>query len=147
MKTVDRNVPGIIHRLVIGLVWFACGSLTVSAASTVPPHLTQHSIQIDATALNPPTWWQVPGFTPMIMTLDPESTEAFRTTDSRELKLKPGKYRFGTFTFDFPFAVTTDGVLDYAKALDQCVNGRGTRTLTVTCSRTQPYGGTPDYKY
>jgi hypothetical protein len=89
--------------------------------------------------------WQVPGKTPMIMTLDPDSTDALRTTAPYELKLKPGSYRFGTFTFDFPFVVTLEGVLDFAPSLDQCVSGRGTQKLTVTCSRTQPYGGQRDY--
>lgn len=129
------------------VVMFPWGSTVTAAGTTTPPHLTEHMIKIDATALNPPTWWQVPGYTPMIMTLDPESTEAYRTTQSRELKLKPGTYRFGTFTFDFPFTITINGVLEYAKALDQCVSGRGTQTLTVTCSRMQPYGGQRDYKY
>jgi hypothetical protein len=112
-----------------------------------PPaaYTKEHTITIDATALTPPTWWQVPGVTTMIMTLDPDSTEALRTTTSHELKLKPGTYRFGTFTFDFPFVVTLEGVLDFAPSLDQCVSGRGTQRLVVRCSRTQPYGGQPDY--
>lgn len=117
---------------------------------TAPPpgaHLKEYPITIDATALTPPTWWQVPGVTPMIMTLDPESTEAFKTTAPQVLKLKPGTYRFGTFTFDFPFVVTLEGVLDFAPSLDQCVSGRGTQRLVVTCSRTQPYGGQRDYDY
>jgi hypothetical protein len=105
----------------------------------------EYPITIDATALNPPTWWQVPGVTPMIMTMDPDSTEAHKTTVPHELKLKPGAYRFGTFTFDFPFLVTLDGVIEFAPSLDQCVAGRGTQKLTVHCSRTQPYGGKPDY--
>ena len=61
------------------------------------------------------------------------------------LTLKPGRYRFGTFTFDFPFVLTLEGVLDFSSSLDQCVEGRGSRTLTVRCSRTQPYGGEPEY--
>ena len=116
-------------------------------AAGPPPTLysKEYTITIDATALKPPTWWQVPGVTPMIMTMDPDTTEAYRTTAARELKLKPGNYRFGTFTFDFPFVVTLEGVLDYARSLDQCVGGRGTQKLTVRCSRTQPYSGKPEY--
>jgi len=125
--------------------------LAAGAAPAAGPPSTlyskEYTITIDATALKPPTWWQVPGVTPMIMTMDPETTEAYRTTVTRELTLKPGSYRFGTFTFDFPFMVTLDGNLEYAKSLDQCVTGRGTKTLTVRCSRTQPYGGQPDYNY
>jgi HEAT repeat protein len=106
--------------------------LALSAWAAPPaPYSKEYTITIDATALNPPTWWQVPGVTPMIMTLDPDSTDAFRTTAPRDLRLKPGTYRFGTFTFDFPFAVTLEGTLDYAKGLDQCVSGRGTNVLPV----------------
>jgi hypothetical protein len=119
------------------------------AAEAAPPaaYTREHAIVFDATALTPPTWWQVPGVTPMIMTLDPESSDAYRTTDRRELKLKPGQYKFGTFTFDFPFTVSLDGKVDFAKSLDQCVEGRGTQTLTVRCSRTYPYGGKRDNYY
>jgi hypothetical protein len=126
-------------------------SLVISGPPTMvegaPPalHTKEYTITIDATELNPPTWWQVPGVTTMIMTMDPDSTEAFKTTVPHDLKLNPGSYRFGTFTFDFPFMVTLEGVLDFAPSLDQCVSGRGTRRLAIRCSRTQPYGGQPDY--
>lgn len=115
------------------------------AAAPPAPYSKEHPITIDASALTPPTWWQVPGKTPMIMTLDPESTEALRTTVPHTLALKPGAYRFGTFTFDFPFVVTLEGVLEFAPSLDQCVKGRGTQVLTIMCSRTQPYGGQREY--
>jgi hypothetical protein len=104
-----------------------------------------YTITIDATKLAPPTWWQVPGVTPLVSSLDPDSTDAFRTTSPRELKLKPGTYRFGTFTFDFQFVVTPEGVLDFSPSLDQCVEGRGTTILQVRCSRTQPYAGQREY--
>lgn len=109
------------------------------------PFTTAYPITVDATALTPPTWWQVPGVTPLVLSMDPDSTEAFRTTTPQELKLKPGTYRFGTFTFDFQFVVTPEGALDFASSLDQCVEGRGTGTLKVRCSQTQPYVGQPDY--
>ena len=119
----------------------------VPLVAAVPPaaFTKEYPITIDATGLNPPTWWQVPGVTPMIMTLDPESSDAFRTTERKELKLKPGKYRFGTYTFDFPFTVTLQGKLEFAQSLDECVGGRGTQMLTVHCTRTVPYGGHRDY--
>jgi len=123
----------------------AFAAIHPAGAAPPPAYTKEYPITIDATRLNPPTWWHVPGMTPIIWSLDPESTEAFRTTTMQELKLKPGSYRFGTFTFDFLFAVTLEGVLEYAKSLDQCVNGRGTQKLTVSCSRTQPYGGQPEY--
>jgi hypothetical protein len=125
-------------------LWQA-SALTAVVAAPPASHMKEHTITIDATFLNPPSWWYVPGITPIIWSLDPESTEAFRTTVAQDLKLKPGSYRFGTFTFDFPFVVTLDGILDFASSLDQCVSGRGTQKLIVRCSRTQPYGGQPDY--
>jgi hypothetical protein len=140
MSAVARRNAAAIAALIAALAAAAAGE-------AAPPTLysKEYAITVDATALNPPTWWQVPGVTPMIMTLDPDTTDAYRTTMARELKLKPGNYRFGTFTFDFPFVVTLDGVLEYARSLDQCVTGRGTQKLTIVCSRTQPYGGKPEY--
>lgn len=125
---------------------FLTGSVTTPTHGAPPPAYTkEYAITIDATGLNPPSWWYVPGVTPIIWSMDPDNTEAFRTTTAQELKLKPGNYRFGTFTFDFPFAVTLDGVLDFAPSLDQCVSGRGTHKLVIRCSRTQPYSGQPEY--
>jgi hypothetical protein len=136
----------------IGLLFTLCAFLTVtvgtvgtSEAGPPPAYTKEHVITIDATMLHPPSWWYVPGVTPLIWSMDPENTEAYRTSTVRELRLKPGSYRFGTFTFDFPFTVNLDGVLEYPTTLDQCVSGRATQTLTITCSKTQPYGGQPEY--
>lgn len=115
------------------------------SAETINPFLREFSITVDSTALTPPTSWQVPGVTPLIHTLDPISSDAFSTTTVKELRLKPGPYRFGTFTFDFPFIVSHEGLFQFSPALDQCVKGRGTHTLTVLCSHTQPYPQQPDY--
>ena len=136
----------------LSLAWGVLMALLVVAplasdAASRAAHTKEYSITFDATALVPPTRWQVPGVTPMIMTLDPDSTDAYRSTERRMLQLKPGAYKFGTFTFDFPFAVTLEGKLDFAASLDQCVAGRETQTLTVKCSRTNPYSGTRDYDY
>jgi hypothetical protein len=137
---------GLRALLAAGVLLFSQAAPTPGVQAAPPaPYSKEHGITIDATALTPPTWWQVPGKTPMIMTMEPDSTDAYRTTTKHELKLKPGSYRFGTFTFDFPFVVTLEGVLDYAPSLDQCVSGRGTQVLTIRCSRTQPYGGQRDY--
>lgn len=135
------------QRLVAGFALAAGVLMQVQSAVAAPPapYAKEHPITIDASALTPPTWWHVPGKTPIIWSMDPDNTEALRTTTPRELTLKPGSYRFGTFTFDFPFVVTLEGVLDFAPSLDQCVSGRGTRVLTITCSRTQPYGGQREY--
>ena len=109
------------------------------------PLLREFSITVDPSALNPPTWWHVPGITPLIWTKDPINMDAYKTTQVKELKLKPGEYRFGTFTFDFLFKVSLAGTLEYAKTLDQCVNGRGSEVLVIQCSHTQPYPQDPDY--
>ena len=106
---------------------------------------TLYSLAVGARSLVSPSWWQVPGVTPSMWTYDPETSDAYRTSESREVPLKPGAYKFVSFTFDFPFEVTTDGTLQYARSLNQCVEGRGTRTLVVKCKRTYPHGGEPDY--
>lgn len=116
-------------------------------AGPPPAYTTEHSITIDATVLDPPSWWQVPGVTPSIYNSDPESMDAYKTTDKRTLALKPGKYKFLSFTFDFPFTVNLEGKIDFASSLDQCVEGRGTQTLVVRCKRTYPHGGQRDYTY
>lgn len=117
------------------------------AGEPSPSRLTEHPIIIDATRLVPVSWWQVPGVTPSIWGSDPESLDAPKTSELRELRLKPGKYKFISFTFDFPFTVNLNGALDFSKSLDQCVEGRGTRTLVVLCKRMYPYGGQPDAYY
>lgn len=118
------------------------GGHLAGAAPTLPK---EFAIGFDATGLQPPTFWQVPGVTPEMATLDPDSTDALRTEVKQELTMKPGTYWYGTFTFSFQFTVTQDGHVDFAKTLDQCVGGRGTQTLIVTCRRTFPYGGQRDY--
>lgn len=117
------------------------------AADPVNPLTREHTITIDPTALNPPTWWHVPGVTPLIWTKDPTTYESFRTTDVHKINLKPGEYRFGTFTFDFLFRVTLDGQLEFDESLNQCVHGQSTHTLTIKCSHTQPYKQERDYDY
>jgi hypothetical protein len=123
--------------------------LLFSSAYAGPPaaYTTEHSIIIDATKLNPPSWWTVPGITPSIYESDPESMDAFKTIEKRTIALKPGKYKFVSFTFDFPFSVNLEGKLEFATSLDQCVEGRGTQTLVVRCKKTYPHGGQPEYKY
>jgi hypothetical protein len=140
------------HRLfhlcitVIGLMTmvFAQGSV---AGDRPTAHLQEHQITIDATKLVPMSWWQVPGVTPSIWNSDPESLDAPKTSERRDLSLRPGKYKFISFTFDFSFTVGMNGAIDYSPALDQCVQGRGTKTLVVLCKRTYPHGGQPDPYY
>ena len=134
-------------RLMSGSLLLAFGAClgSVGSANAVPVPPKQHTITFDATALEPPTFWQVPGVTPEIATNDPDSTDALRTEEKTELQLKPGNYWYGTWTFSFQFTVTQDGHVDYSKTLDQCIQGRGTQTLRVNCRRMYPYGGQPDY--
>ncbi|MBU6432780.1 MAG: hypothetical protein KGS09_08820 [Nitrospirae bacterium] len=136
----------IICGLVGGLL-DSSGMVSPTEAGPPPAYTQEHAITIDATTIDPQTWWQVPGVTPSIYSSDPESMDAYKTTESRALKLKPGKYKFGTFTFDFPFTVNLDGKLEYSHSLDQCVEGRATQTLTIRCSRTYPHGGQRDQYY
>lgn len=122
-------------------------SKDVFAGDPPAAHLKEHRITIDATKLVPTSWWQVPGVTPSIWNSDPDSLDAPKTSELHELQLRPGKYKFISFTFDFPFTVTLNGTLDFSKSLDQCVEGRGTQTLVVLCKRTYPYGGQRDAYY
>jgi hypothetical protein len=131
--------------LLAGLTTIHAG--TGAAGSQPPAQLKEHTITIDATNLVPTSWWQVPGITPSIWASDPESLDAPKTSERRELLLKPGKYKFVSFTFDFPFTVARDGTLEFSTSLDQCIEGRGTKTLTVRCKRMYPHGGQRDAYY
>ncbi len=144
-SSLNRRMPMMRDSLLSLVV----GVLLISTAQAGPPaaYTTEHAITIDATVLDPPSWWSVPGVTPSIYNSDPESMDAFKTTDKRTLPLKPGKYKFVSFTFDFPFSVNLEGRVEFAPSLDQCVEGRGTQTLLIRCKRTYPHGGQPDYKY
>ncbi|NKB81769.1 MAG: hypothetical protein GKS05_07780 [Nitrospirales bacterium] len=136
------------HSLGITLGILAIGLFVISPANAgkpINPLNRDFTITVDPTTLNPPTWWHVPGITPLIWTMDPVMSQAYQTTQARKITLKPGEYRFGTFTFDFAFTVTLDGVLDFSSKLSQCVTGQGTNTLTILCSHTQPYKQDPDY--
>ncbi|SPP64335.1 hypothetical protein [Nitrospira lenta] len=126
------------------LLAVATGGLTAQADGLQAEERT-YAITIDATAIVSQSWWHVPGVTPSIWTSDPETSDAYRTTEPRLLQLQPGRYKFISFTFDFPFEVTPAGMVEYAPSLNQCVEGRGTSTLIVRCKRTYPYGGTPEY--
>lgn len=108
---------------------------------------TTYAVTIDSTSIVPESWWTVPGITPSIWGSDPESSDAYRTSKPRVLQLPPGRYKFISFTFDFPFEITREGTVDFASSLDQCVSGRGTKALIVRCKRTYPHGGQPEYLF
>jgi hypothetical protein len=141
-----------LHRtaallMTLGLVgqMFSAGVGFPATAERPASAEQEHAITIDATSIVSQSWWQIPGVTPPIWTSDPETSDAYRTTDPRVLRLQPGRYKFISFTFDFPFEVTQEGRVAYAPSLDQCVEGRGTTSLIVRCKRTYPHGGIPEY--
>lgn len=127
---------GVVLSVLIGFV-----AITESRDGLATPY----PITIDATSIVSQSWWTVPGITPSIWTSDPETSDAYRTSESRVLQLPPGRYKFIGFTFDFPFEVTQAGTVEFSSSLDQCVGGRGTQTLSVRCKRTYPHGGQPEY--
>ena len=133
--------------LLIGTVGIGMGEFVNYEAVAARPsaYSKEYSITVDPTKLEPPTRWHVPGITPIITSMDPDTSEAYSTSEAQPVTLKPGRYRFATFTFDFPFTVTLEGNLEFSRSLDQCVEGRGTQVLTVQCGRMMPYGGVPEY--
>ena len=145
IQNVQRQSFGVL----IGLILISCfGAIDMGhAGEPVNPLTREHTVTIDPTALDPPTWWHVPGVTPLIWTKDPLTYESYRTTEMHDIKLKPGEYRFGTFTFDFLFRVTLGGQLEFDNSLAQCVKGQGTNKLVIVCSHTQPYKQERDYDY
>ena len=95
------------------------------------PMAREHEIVIDATTIEPPRYWSVPGVTEPL-----QSVRGRLTTDKlATLKLRPGRYMFMTSAFSFEFMVNLDGVLDYSKLVGQCLDGRGKATLVVKCGR------------
>lgn len=138
------GTTALVAGILAGLLVFSDRGLTAQA-DQLETDEQKHAITIDATAIVSQSWWHIPGVTPSIWTSDPETSDAYRTTEPRVLQLKPGRYKFISFTFDFPFDVSPAGTVEYAPTLNQCVGGRGTATLIVRCKRTYPHGGTPEY--
>jgi hypothetical protein len=136
-----------IRRTAVASGFVALSALLgfVAATESRETAAQPYPVTIDATSLVSQSWWTVPGVTPSIWTSDPESSDAYRTSEPRILQLTPGRYKFISFTFDFPFEVTQQGTVEFSSTLDQCVGGRGTKTLIVRCKRTYPHGGQPDY--
>lgn len=148
--TCSEYRPRLTPQIWCAILGCACVAWTpwlgsVAIAESRETSAKAYSITIDATSLVSQSWWQVPGVTPSIWTYDPETSDAYRTSEPRDLQLKSGAYKFVSFTFDFPFEVTPEGTVEYAPSLNQCVEGRGTPTLIVRCKRTYPHGGEPEY--
>jgi hypothetical protein len=102
------------------------------ADSSQSPFAKEFQIEINGTALNPPFAWAINGVTEPIQSLHPLMSDK-----KTALKLRPGRYYYTTSRFSFEFTVDLEGRLDFKKTLDQCIEGRGTSSITVTCSRTQ----------
>ena len=102
----------------------------VSADPSQSPFAKEFEIEVDATAFTPSIAWAIAGVTKSLQELRPLMTDK-KTT----LKLRPGRYNFQTTKFSFDFTVDLEGKLEYRKNMDQCVGGRGTSALIVTCSR------------
>ena len=97
------------------------------------PLAQTHAIIIDATALKPAKPWSIPGVTEPLQSMTGPTTTQITTVN-----LRPGRYMFTTTSLSFGFTVDLEGKLDYAKMHDQCVSGRGTSQLTVTCRYMMP---------
>ena len=126
-----------IVRIVLLAVWLLPASLGAGQPAAPSDHkhplAQEHPITIDATAIKPAKVWSVPGITEPL-----QSLTAYMTNEVKTLNLRPGRYNFMTTSFSFEFLVDLDGKLDYAKIHDQCLHGRGTNKLTVTCRFTMP---------
>ncbi|MBI3603821.1 MAG: hypothetical protein HY205_05180 [Nitrospirae bacterium] len=70
-----REATWWVLAALLGLI--ALGSVQPAAAAPPSIYAKEYPITVDATALTPPTWWHVPGKTPAIMTLDPDSPSIF----------------------------------------------------------------------
>lgn len=88
MRTLIRTVHWgskklkAVRMIVVGVVaWASLVPALPTNGSPTPPK--EYAIVFDATALEPPTFWQVPGVTPEMATLDPDSTDALRTEEKR----------------------------------------------------------------
>jgi hypothetical protein len=126
----------------LGAFW---GATAFAAAVFVSPALAdqaapkhplaqEHPIVFDSTGIHPPMPWNIPGVTEPVQSV----RDRMVTDKVSTLKLRPGRYIFMTTIFSFEFTVNLDGKLDYMKTIDQCVGGRGTSTLLVTCRKMQP---------
>jgi hypothetical protein len=103
------------------------------APATKHPMAREHPITLDAKVLTPPKPWSIPGVTEPLQSLTAPMTNQVTTVN-----LRPGRYMFTTTIIAFSFTVDLDGKLDYSKMHDQCVTGRGTSQLTVTCRYMMP---------
>jgi len=65
---IYQNLQRQGFEVLTGLILIGCFGATGMghAGEPVNPLTREHIITIDPTALDPPTWWHVPGVTPLI---------------------------------------------------------------------------------
>ena len=83
MRRSSLNLPRFVKNSILAcsLVGTVLAGDVSAAREAVNPLTREYAITIDRTALDPPTWWHVPGITPLIWTNDPITYESYKTTD------------------------------------------------------------------
>lgn len=121
--------------VVCGAMVMAAGlAFAAPAAEPAPPKhplAQEHPIVIDARGILPPIAWSVPGVTEPLQSV----RDRMMTDKAATLQLRPGRYNFMTTIFSFEFTVSLDGMVDYSKMVQHCVDGRGTAKVIVKCRR------------
>ena len=121
-----KGVRAWVGALCILGIWSVAAGLEPPLAKN--PMAREYEITVDATAITPSKAWSIPGVTEPLQSMHAPLTGKVKT-----LKTRPGRYMFMTTNFSFRFMVDLDGKLDYDKAHDECVEGRGTTKLVVKC--------------
>ena len=118
---------GVVTVMIALALWSPTFGFTEDAPPKNP--LAQlHELTVDATAITPSKAWSIPGVTEPLQSLKAPLTGKVLTVQAR-----PGRYMFMTTNFSFRFMIDLDGKLEYDKAHDNCVEGRGTNKLLVKC--------------
>src|SRR5512141_1081691 len=84
-----HNVKWYMGCCLVGGLLGSASVIQIAVAGQPAAYTQEHAITIDATTITPQSWWHVPGVTPSIYASDPESMDAYKTTEPRALKLKP----------------------------------------------------------
>jgi len=111
-KRSIREAPALVACVLASLLVFVDSGLAAKV-DQLERDEQKFTVTIDATAIVSQSWWHVPGVTPSIWTSDPETSDAYRTTETRVLQLKPAPYKFTRFTLAFPFEVTPAGTVTW----------------------------------
>ncbi len=126
-----RTVFGAVGGAVMISAALAFAAPPAEQAPPKHPLAQEHPIVFDARGILPPIAWSVPGVTePLQSVRDRMMTDKVTT-----LQLRPGKYMYMTTIFSFEFTVSLDGIVDYSKMVQHCVDGRVTAKVIVKCRR------------